>query len=163
MWSRRSSMLAALAVLAVVYGVAGKLSLALAFLQPSVSPVWPPAGIALVALLVLGYQTWPAIFIGAFLTNALITAELTSERYAELALKSGETVHVSARRVRVFVPEAAPQPGQLRSRSLAAVNRRGDREFGGVRSRQDRAGHPVPADRQELPPSALDDPGTSAA
>jgi sulfate transport system ATP-binding protein len=43
-------------------------------------------------------------------TNTLITAELTSERYAELGLKSGETVHVSARRVRVFVPEATPQP-----------------------------------------------------
>ena len=42
--------------------------------------------------------------------DALLTAELTAERSAELALKSGETVHVSARRVRVFTPEEAVQP-----------------------------------------------------
>ncbi len=35
----------------------------------------------------------------------LIHVELTPERYAELGLKSGDTVHVSPRRVRVFVPE----------------------------------------------------------
>jgi sulfate transport system ATP-binding protein len=42
--------------------------------------------------------------------DALMTAELTAERFAELSLKSGETVHVSARRVRVFGLEAPPQP-----------------------------------------------------
>jgi len=69
MWLRRSSMLAAMAALAIVYGIAGKLSLELAFLAPSASPVWPPAGIAVAALLVLGYEVWPAIFIGAFFVN----------------------------------------------------------------------------------------------
>jgi sulfate transport system ATP-binding protein len=34
----------------------------------------------------------------------LINAELTTERFAELALKSGDTVFVSASRVRVFAP-----------------------------------------------------------
>jgi sulfate transport system ATP-binding protein len=43
-------------------------------------------------------------------TNAVMTAELTPERFAELSLISGETVHVSARRVRAFMPEVAPQP-----------------------------------------------------
>jgi sulfate/thiosulfate transport system ATP-binding protein len=43
-------------------------------------------------------------------TDALMTAELTAERFAELSLKSGETVHVSARRVRVF--ESQPPPPQ---------------------------------------------------
>jgi sulfate transport system ATP-binding protein len=42
--------------------------------------------------------------------GTLMTAELTSERFAELALKSGELVHVSPRRVRVFVPEELKQP-----------------------------------------------------
>jgi sulfate transport system ATP-binding protein len=37
-------------------------------------------------------------------TEQLINVELTAERYAELDLKTGETVHVSPRRVRVFVP-----------------------------------------------------------
>ena len=43
-------------------------------------------------------------------TDKLMTAELTAERYAELGLKSGETVHVSPRRVRVFLPDLPEQP-----------------------------------------------------
>ncbi len=48
--------------LALAYFVAGKAGLRLAFLQPSASPVWPPAGIAVAALLVLGSRAWPAVF-----------------------------------------------------------------------------------------------------
>lgn len=69
MFSRRSYMLAALAAVAIIYTAAGKLCLQFAFLQASASPVWPPAGIAVAALLVLGYRMWPAIFIGAFFVN----------------------------------------------------------------------------------------------
>ena len=69
MSARRFPKLAAMVVLAIVYTIAGKLSLQLAFYNPSASPVWPPAGIAVAALLVLGYQAWPAIFLGAFLVN----------------------------------------------------------------------------------------------
>ena len=56
-------------ILAVIYFIAGKLGLMLASVHASASPVWPPAGIALAALLLLGYRLWPAIFIGAFLVN----------------------------------------------------------------------------------------------
>jgi sulfate transport system ATP-binding protein len=38
-------------------------------------------------------------------SDQLINAELTEEQFAELRLQAGETVHVSPRRVRVFVPE----------------------------------------------------------
>ena len=62
--------LPAIGLLTVVYFVTGYLSLKLAFLNASASPVWPPAGIALAALLLLGYRAWPAVFIGAFLVNA---------------------------------------------------------------------------------------------
>jgi sulfate transport system ATP-binding protein len=37
-------------------------------------------------------------------SDQLINAELTAERFSELALKSGDTVFVSARRARVFMP-----------------------------------------------------------
>ncbi len=67
--SRRSRALLAAGLLAAVYFLAGKLSLKLAFLHASASPVWPPAGIALAALLLFGFRLWPAIFIGAFLVN----------------------------------------------------------------------------------------------
>jgi signal transduction histidine kinase len=66
---RRFSTLPVVVVLTFVYFGAGKLGLSLASLHASASPVWPPAGIALAALLILGYRTWPAIFLGAFLVN----------------------------------------------------------------------------------------------
>ena len=34
-----------------------------------------------------------------------LNVELSSERYVELALKAGDTVYVSPRKVRVFMPE----------------------------------------------------------
>lgn len=66
---RRFSTLATIGILTLLYFLAGKLSLQLAFLHGSASPVWPPAGIALAVLLLLGYRMWPAIFLGAFLVN----------------------------------------------------------------------------------------------
>jgi diguanylate cyclase (GGDEF)-like protein len=66
---RRLRSLGVLIALAAVYFAAGKLGLRMAFENPSASPVWPPAGLALAALLVLGSRVWPAIFIGAFLVN----------------------------------------------------------------------------------------------
>jgi sulfate transport system ATP-binding protein len=38
-------------------------------------------------------------------SDQLINAEITAERFAELGLKSGDTVRVSPRRARVFVPD----------------------------------------------------------
>lgn len=64
-----------LAALAAVYFVAAKWGLTLAFDHPSATPIWPPTGIALAAMLLLGYRIWPAIFLGAFLAN--VTTEGT--------------------------------------------------------------------------------------
>jgi integral membrane sensor domain MASE1 len=61
--------LVAVAGLAVVYFVAGKLGLQLAYVQASATAVWPCTGIAIAALLVFGYRVWPGILIGAFVTN----------------------------------------------------------------------------------------------
>src|SRR5258707_8386150 len=51
------------------YIVAGKLSLRLALVHPSATPVWPPTGIAIATLLALGLRFWRFIFAGAFLVN----------------------------------------------------------------------------------------------
>src|ERR1044072_6673511 len=67
--SKRVSGLPVIGLLTLVYVIAGKFGLMLASLHASVSPVWPPAGIALAALLLLGYRAWPGIFIGAFIVN----------------------------------------------------------------------------------------------
>jgi integral membrane sensor domain MASE1 len=69
MWAGILGRVAALAILAVTYGVAGKLGLRLAFVHASATAVWPPTGIALAALLVRGYRVWPSILLGAFLVN----------------------------------------------------------------------------------------------
>src|SRR5262245_4362657 len=74
-------------ILAVIYFVAGKLGLMLASLQASASPVWPPAGIALAALLALGYRAWLAIFVGAFLVNVTTAGNVATS----LVVASGNT------------------------------------------------------------------------
>ena len=71
MTSSRIRWLAGLALLAAIYIVAGKLGLALAFLNPSATAVWPPTGISLAAVLLFGPRVWPAIFLGAFITNEI--------------------------------------------------------------------------------------------
>lgn len=58
-----------LALLAGVYFAAAKLSLTFASINASASAIWLPTGLTLAAFLLLGYDIWPAILIGAFLAN----------------------------------------------------------------------------------------------
>ncbi len=51
------------------YVGSGKLGLDLAFATSSVTAIWPPTGIALAALVLGGYRLWPAVTLGALLTN----------------------------------------------------------------------------------------------
>ena len=55
--------------LAIVYFAGAELGLSLASLHSNVTPVWPPAGIAIASLLIFGRQLWPGIFIGALAAN----------------------------------------------------------------------------------------------
>ena len=61
--------LTSLLVLAAVYFVTAKLGFLLAIVHASATAVWPPTGIALAGLLLLGYGAWPAVAIGAFVAN----------------------------------------------------------------------------------------------
>ena len=56
--------------LAAAYFVVAKIGLRYATIGPSISPVWPPTGLAVAALVLLGPGYWPAILLGAFLANA---------------------------------------------------------------------------------------------
>ena len=64
------------ALLAVAYVVVARVGLRYAAIGESISPVWPPTGLALATLLLLGPQYWPAIFCGAFLANATTAVPL---------------------------------------------------------------------------------------
>ncbi len=78
----------ALVVVFGVYVLAGKLGLSLAFVHASASPVWPPTGIALAALLTLGYRAWPAIFAGAFVVNVTTAGSVVTS----LGIATGNTL-----------------------------------------------------------------------
>jgi len=76
MTNSRSTVLTALRwlaralVLAAAYFVVARIGLRYATIGPSISPVWPPTGLAVAALVILGPGYWPAILLGAFLANA---------------------------------------------------------------------------------------------
>src|SRR5436189_5935388 len=88
MQSRAFSGLPVIGLLTLGYFIAGKFGLLLASLHASASPVWPPAGIAVVALLVLGYRVWPAIFVGAFLVNVTTAGTVATS----LSVAGGNTL-----------------------------------------------------------------------
>jgi signal transduction histidine kinase len=56
-------------IVAIAYFGAARLGLLLAFEHGNVTPVWPPSGIAVAALIVLGMRFWPALFVAAFATE----------------------------------------------------------------------------------------------
>src|SRR5690606_4319547 len=56
--------------LVLVYFAAARLGFALAYVAEQVTVVWLPAGISLAALVLFGIRFWPAVLLGAFLSNA---------------------------------------------------------------------------------------------
>ena len=55
--------------LALAYFLAAKLGLRLAYSNENVTSVWPPTGIAVAALVLLGPKLWPGVTLGAILAN----------------------------------------------------------------------------------------------
>ena len=77
-----------LLALAAVYVAAGKFGLLFAFVHASASPVWPPTGLAIAAVLLLGRWVWPAVFVGAFLVNVTTAGSAASS----LGIAAGNTL-----------------------------------------------------------------------
>jgi signal transduction histidine kinase/CheY-like chemotaxis protein len=71
-----------LAAITAGYFLLAKVGLALASLHPSASPIWPPTGFALAAVLLRGYRVAPAIAIGAYLVNAMTGTGATAAAIA---------------------------------------------------------------------------------
>ena len=65
----QAAYVARLVGVAAIYYIAARLSLNLALVRGQVTPIWPPTGIALVAILTLGRRVWPAIALAAFAVN----------------------------------------------------------------------------------------------
>lgn len=62
----------------VIYFALAKGGLALASINPSATPIWPPTGFALAAVLLWGYRTWPAIFAAALIANATTAGSIAT-------------------------------------------------------------------------------------
>jgi PAS domain S-box-containing protein len=67
-----------LCLIGLTYFALAKGGLALASINPSATPIWPPTGFALAAMLLRGYRVWPAIFVAAFLVNATTAGSLAT-------------------------------------------------------------------------------------
>ncbi len=66
--------LGTLLALALLYYCAARAGMLLAFVHTNVSPVWPPSGLALAAVILLGARVWPGIALGALLANVAVFA-----------------------------------------------------------------------------------------
>jgi diguanylate cyclase (GGDEF)-like protein len=80
-----------LGLLFVIYVIAGKLGLSLAFVNASASAVWPPTGIALAAFLLLGESVWPVILLGAFVVNVTTAGTVVTS----LFIAAGNTLEAA--------------------------------------------------------------------
>ena len=85
---RPAAWLLRVAALAAVYYAAARLGLRYASIGQSISLVWPPTGIALAALVLLGPGVWPGVALGAFLANAATPIPLA----AAAAIAVGNTL-----------------------------------------------------------------------
>ncbi|MBM3267972.1 MAG: MASE1 domain-containing protein [Candidatus Sericytochromatia bacterium] len=90
-------------VLAGVYVAASRVGLSIATLHENVTAVWPPSGIALAAVLVLGPGIWPGIWLGALLANLATSVS----PWAALLISLGNTLEAvgGALLLRMLVPD----------------------------------------------------------
>jgi PAS domain S-box-containing protein len=89
---RRLSTLLTLAGVTLAYFVAGRIGLALAFVNQSTSAVWPASGVAVAATLLMGPVALPAVAIGAFLVNVTTTGDVL----ASIIIALGNTLECIA-------------------------------------------------------------------
>jgi signal transduction histidine kinase len=73
---------------AIVYFAGAELGLSLATLHQNVTPVWPPTGIAIAALLIFGSRVWPGVFVGALAANLALNLPIA----ADIGIASGNTL-----------------------------------------------------------------------
>ena len=58
-------------VIALIYWIIAQLSLTFTFTESHTSVIWPPSGLAIGIVVIMGYQFWPAILFGSFAVNLI--------------------------------------------------------------------------------------------
>jgi PAS domain S-box-containing protein len=134
-----------LVALTAAYVLTGKVGLLFASVHASATAVWPPTGIALAALLILGVRVWPAVAVGAFLVNVTTAGTVATS----LGIALGNTLEALVgawlverlahgrgafeRPRRIFAFAAAVAPGA----AIAATTGVASLVLGGVAARAD--------------------------
>ena len=77
-----------LILVGLAYFALAYLGLHLASINPSATPIWPPTGLAIAAILLWGNRIAPAIFIAAFLINQVTAGSIVTS----LAIAGGNTL-----------------------------------------------------------------------
>ncbi len=105
-WKRRVLYAGQAGLLAALYFAAAKASLQLAIPPGYATAVWPPAGIALAALLIRGDWLWPGIWLGAALANLTVS----SSPFVAFVIAGGNTLEAlcGAALVRRYIADAPP-------------------------------------------------------
>lgn len=86
---RRGGMTALqIGAVAALYYASGRLGLLQQLVRGQVTPLWPPTGIALAGLLLIGLRIWPGIALGAFLANISLGPSILTV----LAITAGNTL-----------------------------------------------------------------------
>ena len=80
---------ASIGLLAALYYVAAKIGLRLAYLNGTVTALWPPVGVGIAALVLYGTRLWPGIVIGD-----LLVADFSSPLGTVLGQTVGNTLEV---------------------------------------------------------------------
>jgi signal transduction histidine kinase len=88
-YERPAVYLGTVALAAGAYYLAGRIGLELAYLDGAVAALWPPAGLGLAVLFLLGLRMWPAIVIGD-----LLLGDYSTPLGTVLAQTVGNTVSI---------------------------------------------------------------------
>lgn len=94
-------------LIAAFYFLGAKVGLSLASINASVSPVWPPTGIAIALMLWFGYRALPGVVIGALLANYLLT-DVTVVTASGIAIGNSLEAFTAVYLVRHFVGDHNP-------------------------------------------------------
>jgi len=108
-----------IAVLASVYVVVAKLGLQMDAVSGFATLVWPPTGISLAALMILGRRLWPGVALGAFIVNvwtgapivvalAIACGNTLEALLGAYALRRSSGVDISLERLRCWPSSSSP-------------------------------------------------------
>ncbi len=124
--TRVAGLAGGIALLALLYFVAGRLGLLLAIPPGYAAAVWPAAGIGLAALLLYGRRFWPGVVLGSFLVNFSVGLEASAPPVllqtiavaVSIAAGAGAQALVGALLVQRFVRR---DPGLLELRNMVGL------------------------------------------